>query len=128
MLTFSLLSVFLNTFQYLDLNLSVIDTNAEELLFLFLETRLPLLGFADVLGFLRLLLDGLEFSNVSVVFLLEIGGADVLGGLYVSATTLQHLDVVYPHLRVIDLVAIAVGYLDSVPIGVDVCLVGGSIT
>ena len=128
MLTFSLLSVFLNAFQYLDLNLSVIDTDAEELFFLLFETRFPLLGFADVLGFLLLLLDGLEFSHISVVFLLEISGTDVSGRLNVLATSLQHLDVVYPHLRVIDLVTIAVGYLYSVPIGVDVCLIGGSIT
>lgn len=86
------------------------------------------MGFADVIGFLLLLLDSLEFSHIAVVFLLEIGGADVLWRLNVSATTLQHLDVVYPHLRVIDLVAISVGYLDSVPIGLDVSLVGGSIT
>jgi len=120
MLTFSLLSVFLNAFQYLDLNLSVIDTDAEELFFLFLETCLPLLGFADVIGFLLLLLDGLEFSHISVVFLLEIGGADVLGRLNVLVTTLQHLDVVNPHNGVLDLVAVAVGYLDGVPISLDV--------
>ena len=120
MLTFSLLSVFLNAFQNLDLNFSVIDTDAEELLFLLLETRLPLLGFTDVIGSLCLVLDSLKFLHIPVVFLLEIGGADVLGGLNVLVTTLQHLDVVNPHNGVLDFVAVAVGYLDGVPISLDV--------
>ncbi len=125
MLTFSLLSVFLNAFQYLDHNLSVIDTDTENFFFMLFETRLPLLGFADVLGSFLLVFKNVNIPQIAVVFLLKIGGADILGGLNVSATTLQHLDIIHPHLRVIDLVAITVGYLNSVPIGVDVSLVGG---
>lgn len=128
MLTFSLLSVFLNAFQYLDLYLSVIDTDTEKFFFMLFETRLPLLGFADVLGSFLLVFKNVNLPQIAVVFLLKIGRADILGGLNVSATTLQHLDVVYPHLRVIDLIAIAVDYLDRVPIVLDVSLVGGSIT
>ena len=86
------------------------------------------MGFADVLCSFLLVFKNVNLPHIAVVFLLKIGGADVLWRLNVSATTLQHLDVVYPHLRVIDLVAISVGYLDGVPIGVDVSLVGGSET
>ena len=128
MLTFGFLPVFLNALQYLDLNLSVIDADAEEFLFLLLKIRLTFLSLADVLSSLGFGFYLTCFLDVMVVSLFEIGGADISWGLDVLATTLQHLDVVHPHLRVLDLVAVAVGYLDGVPIGVDVHLVGWSCT
>lgn len=95
---------------------------------MFLEAGFTLLGFADVLGSFLPIFKNVNLLHIAVVFLLKVGWADVFRGLDVLATTLQHLDVVHPHLRVLDLVAVAHRYLDAVPIGVDVSLVGWSCT
>ena len=62
-----------------------------------------------------------------------MGGFEVLGcyqrgRIEVFAHTLQHLDVVKPHSNVLKIVSVALGYLDGVPILVNIRLIGWSCT
>lgn len=109
-------------------NLSVSHCQPEVAGFQFLEPGSVLNGLLTLFLLLFLPAQSVDLLHIFIVSLLEIGWADVLWGLDVFATTLLHLDVVYPHLRILDLVAVAVGYLDSIPIGVDVSLAGRSCT
>jgi hypothetical protein len=103
-----------------DFNLSVSHFHSEVAGFEFLELGFVLDGLLTF--FLSLLLDALaiDLSHIYVVDYFEVIGCYQRGRIEVSAHTLQHLDIVKPHLRVFNLVAVALGYLNGIPILVNV--------
>ena len=94
--------------------------------FQFLKLGLVSLRFLAV-GFLLLLYP----LAVNLFHIFIVGGFEVLGcyqrrGIEVFTHTLQHLDIVKPHSNVLELVSVALGYLDGVPILVNIRLIGWS--
>ena len=120
--------IVINGVNGLEFEVSGLDAESEETALEFCELLLVSLGSLTFCLSAFCLSDAVDLLHIAVVSLFEIGGADVFWGLYVLTTTLQHLDVVHPNLRVLDLVAVAGGYLDGAPIGVDVRLVSWSCT
>ena len=120
--------IVINGVNGLEFEVSGLDAESEETALEFCELLLVSLGSLTFCLSAFCLSDAVDLLHIAVVSLFEIGGAYILRGLDVLATTLQHFDIVKPHSNVLELVSVALGYLDGVPIGVDVSLVGGSET
>ena len=112
----------------MDFNLSVSHFHSEVAGFEFLKLGFVLDGLLTL--YFSLLLDALtvDFCHIYVVGGFEVLGCYQRGGIEVFAHTLQHLDIVKPNSNVLELVSVAFGYLDGVPIVLDVSLIGGSQT